>query len=91
MDGPSYVKILQSHLLPEARQQYAQQWRFQQYNDPNHRSKVSKEFLNCEISKTIDRPPSYPDRNPMENMWSILERRVEKWKTPNIEELETFT
>ena len=41
-------------LLPAARQQYAQQWRFQQDNDPKHRSKVAKEFLNHEVPKIID-------------------------------------
>ena len=30
MDASFYIKLLQNHLLPAARQQYAQQWRFQQ-------------------------------------------------------------
>ena len=49
-----YVKILQNHLLSATRQQYAQQWRFQQDNDLKHRSKVAKEFLDREVSKTIE-------------------------------------
>ena len=54
MNAPFYIKILQNHLLPAARQQYEQQWRFQQDNDLKHRSKAAKEFLNCEVPKTID-------------------------------------
>ena len=90
MDELFYIKILQIHLLPAARQQYAQQWRFQQDNDPKHRSKVIKEFLDREVPKTIDWPPNSPNLNPMENMWSILKRRVEKQKPSNIDELETI-
>ena len=90
MDVLFYIKILQNHLLPAARQQYAIQWRFQQNNDPKHRSKVAKEFLDREVPKTIDWPPISPDLNPMENMWSILKRRVEKRKSSDINELETI-
>ena len=54
MNAPFYTKILQNHLLPAAKQQYIQQWRFQQDNDPKHRSKIAKEFLNREVPKTID-------------------------------------
>ena len=67
MDAPFYIKILQNH-LPAARQQYAQQWSFQQDNDPKHRSKVVKEFLDCEVPKIIDWPPNSPDLNPMVNV-----------------------
>ena len=65
----SISKYYKNHLLPATRQQYAQQWRFQQDNDPIHRSKVVKEFLDREVSKTIDWRPNSPDVNPMENMW----------------------
>ena len=50
MDRPFYVKILQNHILPTARQQ----WRFQQDNDPKHRRKLAKEFLDREVPKAID-------------------------------------
>ena len=87
MDALFCIKMLQNHLLPAARQQYAQQWRFHQDNDPKHRSKVAKEFLDREVPKTIDWPPNSHDLNPMENMWSILKRRVEKRKPSDIDEL----
>ena len=90
MDALFYIKIPQNHLLPAARQQYAQQWRLQQDNDPKHRSKVAKEFLDRDVPKTIDWPPYNPGLNPMENMWSILKRRVKKRRPSDINELETF-
>ena len=46
--------------------------------------------MDREVSKTIDWPSNSPNRNPMENMWSILKRCVEKRKPSDIDELETF-
>ena len=59
-------------------------------NDLKRRSKVANEFLDREVPKTIDWPPNSPNHNLMENMWSILKRRVEKRKPSDIDELETF-
>jgi len=36
MDGPFYVGILQTYLLPAAQQMYGKNWRLQQDNDPKH-------------------------------------------------------
>ncbi len=35
-------------------------------------------------------PSNSPDINPIENLWSIIKRRIEKRKPRNIKELETF-
>lgn len=58
--------------------------------DPKHTSKIAKQFLEGEVPETIDQPSSSPDINPTENLWSILERSVEKRRPSNIDELEEF-
>jgi transposase len=38
----------------------------------------------------LDWPSNSPDVNPIENIWSIIKRKVEKRKPKNIDELELF-
>jgi transposase len=90
MDGAYYVHILKDHLIPNARKQFGRRWRLQQDNDPKHRSCLAKNFLQKEVPETIDWPSNSPDVNPVENLWSILKRRVEKRKPSNLDELNQF-
>ena len=42
------------------------------------------------IPRLLDWPSNSPDVNPIENIWSIIKRKVEKRKPKNIDELELF-
>ncbi|CAF1558602.1 unnamed protein product [Rotaria magnacalcarata] len=90
MDGPLYVKILRKHLLTGAIKQFGSRWRYQQDNDHKHTSKIAKQFLEKEMPETIAWPSNSSDINPIEDMWLILKRRVEKRKSSNIDELDQF-
>jgi transposase len=74
MDGSYYVQILQEHLIREF----------------GRRERISDEFLEQEVPETIDWLSNSPDVNSIENLWSILERRIEKRWPSNIDELERF-
>ena len=89
MDGRLYVELLRKHLLGGAKEQFASRWRYQQDNDPKHTSRVAKQFLGRRSTRNNRLAPAIvQDINPIENMWSILKRRVEKRKPSNIDELD---
>lgn len=86
MTGPYYVEILQQH-LSEIQQMLGHVWRFQQDNDPKHTSRVASAFLRENMPEVIDWPSNSPDLNPIENLWSIVKRNVEKRQPKNLDDL----
>ena len=65
--------------------------RIQEGNDPKHNSRVAQEFISREVPEIIDWPSNSPDLNQVENLWSIMKRRVEKRKPTDIEGLDRFS
>lgn len=90
MDGPFYVNILRTQLLPAAQRMYGNDWRLQQDNDPKHTSRVAKEFIAESEVHVIDWPSNSPDLNPIENMWQVMKNNVEKRMPKDIAELTRF-
>jgi len=58
---------------------------FQQDNDPKHTAKIAQTFLKSSRIKVLDWPPQSPDLNPIENLWSILDKKVDKTGVTNTE------
>ena len=90
IDGPSFVRILEDHLIHDARKKFGWWWHLQLDNDPKPTSRVAKQFFNKEVLEVLDWPLNSPDVNRIENLCSIIKRRFEKRKAPNLEELDTF-
>ncbi|CAF1506275.1 unnamed protein product [Adineta ricciae] len=90
MDGPYYVQILQDHLIRNARKQFGGRWGLQQDNDSKHRSRVAQQFMSKEVPEMLNWSSNSPDANPVENLWPIIKRRVEKRKATNLRELDLF-
>jgi len=89
MNAEFYVEILCRH-LPEIEELLGDEWWFQQDNDPKHTSHCAQNFLQDNMPEVIDWPSNSPDLNPIENLWSIVKRNVEKKMPKNTDDLRLF-
>ena len=55
---------------------------FQQDNAPVHTAKVAKNALKDAEVKTLPWPAYSPDLNPIENLWSVMERNLRNRNPP---------
>ncbi|KAG0821188.1 hypothetical protein G6F16_012290 [Rhizopus arrhizus] len=54
---------------------------FQHDNDPKHTSKLIKEYLQKQSYITLQLPAQSPGLNSIENMWSLLKRKLNDYET----------
>ena len=82
-----YLQILQESLLPEM----FLGKKLQQDNAPAHNSILSKTWFSENGLEILENwPPNSPDINIIENVWSLLKKRVFQRHPKNIEELWAF-
>jgi hypothetical protein len=91
-----YKEVMGTTLLPEAHRLFTNQgiskWDIMQDNDPSHKKaslaalKEWNERHNSAISILPNWPPNSPDLNPIENVWAIVQSRVNKVGCSNLEE-----
>ncbi|GFW54917.1 transposable element Tcb2 transposase [Trichonephila clavipes] len=85
-----YLTILQNNLKESAdKLGLGSNFIFQQDNDPKHTAFVVKEWLLYHCRYQLNTPPQSPDLNVIENVWSHLERAVQKHQITSKEQLKS--
>ncbi len=87
MNKEKYIETLNFNLLPSAAVFGNAPWRFQQDNAPCHKAYVVKQFLQDNVPKILWHPPQSPDLNPIELVWGIMKKYVEKENPKNKSQL----
>ena len=84
LDSTLYLSVLRGNLIDVARRDFdlapprIVPWHFLQDNAPMHKSNIVRDWLHTAGVSVLDFPPYSPDLNPIENLWAIMARRVEK-------------
>ena len=83
MDLEFFVNsILKDALVLFIREFFPQGHRFQQDNDPKHKSNLAKSYFKSSIINWWPTPPESPDMNPIELLWHELKHFLRKVKKP---------
>ncbi|GFX74043.1 transposable element Tcb2 transposase [Trichonephila clavipes] len=90
MHKMAYLNILPNNLKESAdKLGVGSNFIFQQDNDPKHTEFVVKEWLLYHCGNQLNTPPQSPDLNVIKNLWSHLERAVQKHQITSKEQLKS--
>ncbi len=88
VSAPVYQYILEHFMLPSADQIFKDaDFIFQQDLGPTHTAKSTKSWLNDHGVGVLDWPANLPDLKPIENLWSIVKRKMRNKRPKNADEL----
>ena len=87
MDRFLYRQILIRQMRPSGRRLIGEDFILAQDNDPKHTSVLCRNYLSNQNIRQLNWPAQSPDLNPIENLWSELDRRMRKRKCNNEDEL----
>lgn len=78
MDGAGYCNILSNNLLSSVNKMKLKNFIFMHDNDPKHKSRIVKAFIEENNIRVLDWPAQSPDMNPIENLWRYVKLEVAK-------------
>ena len=79
LNAQKMLQIYERGLLRSATKMFGADtadWILQENNDPKHRSRLCTAWKTENGITTLDWPSQSPDANPIENVWSVLKRKL---------------
>ena len=79
MNANKYKGVLKDYMIPQLRQWFGVRRSssiFQQDNAPCHKAEDILKYLKEQQIQILEWPPYSPDLSPIENLWTIIKRRL---------------
>lgn len=89
LDQNQFHSILVNQMIPSAIALFpsGEYIFFQQDNDPKHTAKKNQLYLSNKKVSVLEWPSQSPDLNPIENLWSYVDRQLQERNPKNEDEL----